>query len=110
MDVKKVVTLLDPKDYTIAPGSNFRRARVNDMRPLFLDQISGKKSNENISAVAYLKRYRNGQIDYQNSFSRMMMTLLPEKLTTLMMMTTTSMKNVLRSLCRLQSSTKNGTP
>ena len=61
MDVKKVVTLLDPKDYTIAPGSNFRRARVNDMRPLFLDQISGKKSNENISAVAYLKRYRNGQ-------------------------------------------------
>ena len=31
------------------------------MRPLFLDQISGKKSNENISAVAYLKRYRNGQ-------------------------------------------------
>ena len=61
MDVKKVVTLLDPKDYTIAPGSNFRRARVIDMRPLFLDQISGKKSNENISAVAYLKRYRNGQ-------------------------------------------------
>ena len=61
MDVKKGVTLLDPKDYTIAPGSNFRRARVNDMRPLFLDQISGKKSNENISAVAYLKRYRNGQ-------------------------------------------------
>ena len=53
--------MLDPKDYTIAPGSNFRRARVNDLRPLFLDQISGKKSNENISAVAYLKRYRNGQ-------------------------------------------------
>ena len=61
MDVKKAGTLLDPKDYTITPGSNFRRARVNDLRPLFLDQISGKKSNENISAVAYLKRYRSGQ-------------------------------------------------
>ena len=60
-DVKKVATLLDPKDFTIAPRSNFRRARVNDMRPLFVDQISGKKSNENISAMVYLKRYRNGQ-------------------------------------------------
>ena len=31
------------------------------MRPLFHDQISGKKSNENMSAVPYLKRYRNRQ-------------------------------------------------
>ena len=61
MDIKKVVTLLDPKDYSMAPGSNFRQARVNDMKPLFLDEISFKKSNDNISAVAYLNRYRNGQ-------------------------------------------------
>ena len=90
MDVKKGVTLLDPKDYTIAPGSNFRRARVNDMRPLFLDQISGKKSNENISAVAYLKQQSNfpRTRDYQTSFASMIRTLLPEKLTTLMMTTT----------------------
>ena len=110
MDVKKLVTLLDPKDYTIAPGSIFRRARVNDMRPLFRDQISGKNQTRIYRLWLISNDTEMDKPDYQNSFSRMMMTLLPEKLTTLMMMMTTSMKNVLRSPCRLQSSTKNGTP
>ena len=88
MDIKKVVTLLDPKDYTIAPGSNFRRARVNDIRPLFLIKDQAK----NQTRIYWLWPVSNDaemdKQDYQNSFSRMMMTLLPEKLTTLMMTTT----------------------
>ena len=88
MDAKKVVTLLDTKDYTIDPGSSFRRARVNDLRPLFIDQISGKKSNEKNRLSLISNDTEMDKQGYQNSFWSMMMTMVPEKLTTLMITTT----------------------
>ena len=51
--------LIDPEPYVIHPGSELDGNRVNDKRPLLLDQCSGKTSVENVSAIVALKRYRD---------------------------------------------------
>ena len=58
--------LIDPEPYIIHPGSKLVENRVNDKRPLLLDQCSGKTSVENVSAIAALKRYRDGK--FKQSF------------------------------------------
>ena len=58
--------LIDPEPYIIHPGSKLVVNRVNDKRPLLLDQCSGKTSVENVSAIVALKRYRDGK--FKQSF------------------------------------------
>ena len=53
--------LIDPEPYIIHPGSKLVENRVNDKRPLLLDQCSGKTSVGNVSAIVALKRYRDGK-------------------------------------------------
>ena len=59
-EVHERKTLIDPEPYIIHPGSKLVENRVNDKRPLLLDQCSGKTSAENVSAIVALKRYRDG--------------------------------------------------
>ena len=58
VDEKKM--LIDPEPYFLQPGSKLVENRVNDKRPLFLDQCSGKTLGESVSAIVALKRYREG--------------------------------------------------
>ena len=53
--------LIDPEPYVIHPGSELVVNRVNDKRPLLLDQCSGRTSVENVSAIVALKRYHDGK-------------------------------------------------
>ena len=59
----KKSNLFDPEPYVFHPGSNFVENRVNNKRPLFLDQCSGKTSVENVSAIVALKRYRDEKFE-----------------------------------------------
>ena len=58
VDEKKM--LIDPEPNFLQPGSKLVENRVNDKRPLFLDQCSGKTLGEGVSAIVALKRYRDG--------------------------------------------------
>ena len=58
VDEKKM--LIDPEPYTLQPGSKLVENRVNDKRPLFLDQGSEKALGEGVSAIVALKRYYDG--------------------------------------------------
>ena len=52
--------LIDPEPYILQPGSKLVENRVNDRRPSFEDQCSGKTLGEGVSAIVALKRYRDG--------------------------------------------------
>ena len=54
--------LIDPEPYILQPGSKLVENRVNDKRPLFLDQCSAKTLGEGVSAIVALKRYRDGTL------------------------------------------------
>ena len=54
VDEKK--KLIDPEPYIIQAGSKLVEIRVNDKRPLFLDQCNGKTLGEGVSAIVALKR------------------------------------------------------
>ena len=50
--------VLDPLEYQIKPGSKREKIIVNNIRPLLMDQINGKTSKDNVSAIVALKRKR----------------------------------------------------
>ena len=58
VDEKKM--LIDPEPYILQPGFKLVENRVNDKRPLFLDQCSEKTLGEGVSAFVALKIYRDG--------------------------------------------------
>ena len=54
--------ILDPEKYVIRPGLLINPMKINDMRPLLIDQIDDNKSIANTSCIVALKNYRNGLV------------------------------------------------
>ena len=55
--------VLDPENYILQPGSSFRKINVNDVRPLLMDQYGGKKTEENVSAISSLRKFRKSKCE-----------------------------------------------
>ena len=62
-DTIKSDCVLDPENYILQPGSSFRKINVNDVRPLLMDQCGGKKTEENVSAISSLRKFRKSKCE-----------------------------------------------
>ena len=62
LETMKSNVILDPENYIIRPGLLINPLKLNDMRPLLMDQIDDDKSLANTSAIVALKRYRNSLV------------------------------------------------
>ena len=56
LKMMKSTVILDPEKYIIRPGLLINPMKINDMRPLLMDQIDDNKSIENTSAIVKLKK------------------------------------------------------
>ena len=59
--------ILDPGKYIIRPGHLINPMKINDMRPILMDQIDDNKSIANTSAIVALKRNRNGLVKHNKT-------------------------------------------
>ena len=67
LEMMKSNVILDPEKYIIRPGLLINPMKINDMRPLLMDQIDDNKSIANTSAIVALKRYRNGLVKHNKT-------------------------------------------
>ena len=67
LKMMKSNVILDPEKYIIRHGLMINPMKINDMRPLLMDQIDGNKSIANTSAIEALKRYRNGPVKHNKT-------------------------------------------
>ena len=67
LEMMESAVILDPENFIIPPGRLTTRMKVNDMRPLFRQQIDVNNSIANMSAISALKRYRNGEVKDKSS-------------------------------------------
>ena len=67
LEMMKNNVILDPKKYIIRPGLMINPMKINDMRPLLMDQIDDNKAIANTSAIVALKRYRNSLVKHNKT-------------------------------------------
>ena len=58
---------LDPENYIISPGLLVNPMKIYVMLPLLMDQIDHNNTIANTSAIAALKRYRNGLVKHNKT-------------------------------------------
>ncbi len=57
-DCEKSEVVVDPKMYTLKPGTKLQQRRVNDMRPLLKRQRDPEKSSTETTARSSMRKYR----------------------------------------------------
>ena len=67
LKMMKSNVILDPEIYFIRPGHLINPMKINDMRPILMDQIDDNKSKANTSAIVTLKRYRNSLVKHNKT-------------------------------------------
>ena len=59
--------ILDPEKHIMRPELLIHPMKLNDMRPLLMNQIDDNKSIANTSAIVALKRNRNGFVKHNRT-------------------------------------------
>ena len=67
LKMMKSNVILDPEKYVIRPGLLINSMKINDMRPLLIDQIDDNKLIANTSCIVASKRYRNGLVKHNKT-------------------------------------------